>query len=76
MPQDIKVDKLNLGKMNRQYIKECYVGCYDHPFEELDLQTFKRKSFNIISNLMEVFNYTTRMFSQKHFRGLYLLKTF
>lgn len=31
LPREIQVDKLYLGKANRQYIKDCNVECYNRP---------------------------------------------
>ncbi|WP_337932958.1 hypothetical protein [Hallella sp.] len=31
LPQEVQADKLYLGKVNRNLIKDCHVGCYNHP---------------------------------------------
>ena len=31
LPREVQVDKLYLGKGNRQYLKDCNVECYNHP---------------------------------------------
>lgn len=31
LPREVQVDKLYLGKANRQYLKDCNVECYNHP---------------------------------------------